>query len=168
MVLADEVNRAPPRTQSALLEVMAERQATIDGKTFPLGDRFLVIATQNSQEFEGTFPLPEAQIDRFMIKVPISRASVSTMKEILLRNGQTNTEVQGVNIDLGQIEDEIGRVSIDDSLVDYIARLVDALNTHEFVDLGPSVRGAISLLEGAKVLSLIQNRDFIVVDDIKR
>lgn len=172
-LLGDEINRTPPRTQSALLEAMEERQVSVDGKSMPLASDFFVVATQNPHEFEGTFPLPEAQTDRFMFKIVIGHGSVETDRLILqmaLKLGVQRsqpTRVTPVQIDRAAVEAEVQAVRIDESLLDYIARLVEATRRHPQIGFGASVRGSIALGIAAKVRARLQDRDFVHVDDVK-
>lgn len=172
-LLGDEINRTPPRTQSALLEAMEERQVSVDGKTMALADDFFVVATQNPHEFEGTFPLPEAQTDRFMFKIVIGHGSVEMDRNILqmaLKIGPQKSgaaKIEPVGIDRVALEAEIQNVRLDESLVDYIARLVEQTRRHPQIGFGSSVRGSIALAMTSKARARLQDRDFVHVDDVK-
>lgn len=172
IALADEINRATPRTQSALLEAMSDRQVSVDGRTWPLGQPFMVLATQNPYEFEGTYPLPESQLDRFLLRLRIGYPSRSDEKEILTqhRSGEPVELLQpvlsgGEVISLQQI---VCQVRVEDSLNDYILDLIGATRTHPDIYLGGSPRAALALYRAAQALALLENRDFVVPDDIKR
>jgi MoxR-like ATPase len=171
VVLADEINRATPKTQSALLEAMEERQITADGVTRPMPRPFMVLATQNPIEYEGTFPLPEAQLDRFMLRVHLGYPS-ATDEVIIMDRQQTRHPVE----DLGQVTDagEILRVQeavkamyVDPLIKQYIVQLVDATRKHESSYLGASPRGSLSLYRTSQALALLEGRDFVIPDDIK-
>ena len=171
VLLADEINRATPRTQSALLEAMQEGQATVDGVTRPLPEPFLVMATQNPIEMEGTFPLPEAQLDRFMVRVEIGYPSPAEESEIFLRFEQ--------NIDLPPLEavvssDELGlmqkvppAVRVDDQVRQYIVAIVGATREHDGISLGASPRAGLALYKTSQAWAAIHGRDFVTPDDVK-
>jgi len=170
-LLADEINRATPRTQSALLEALAERQVTIDGITHQLGKDFFVMATQNPVEFEGTFPLPEAQLDRFMIKTTIGYPEFED--EIKMLSGQDRghplddiqTVVEQVEID--QCKKEVNEVNISPDILSYITRIVDRTRKDKNILLGSSPRGSINLMKISKSIAAIDNRNFVIPDDVK-
>jgi len=170
-LLADEINRATPRTQSALLEALAERQVTIDGITHQLGKDFFVMATQNPVEFEGTFPLPEAQLDRFMIKTTIGYPEFED--EIKMLSGQDRghplddiqTVVEQVEID--QCKKEVNEVNISPDILSYITRIVDRTRKDKNILLGSSPRGSIKLMKISKSIAAIDNRNFVIPDDVK-
>ncbi|HPA93952.1 MAG TPA: MoxR family ATPase, partial [Petrotogaceae bacterium] len=170
-LLADEINRATPRTQSALLEALAERQVTIDGITHQLGKDFFVMATQNPVEFEGTFPLPEAQLDRFMIKTTIGYPDFED--EIKMLSGQDRghplddiqTVVEQVEID--QCKKEVNEVNISPDILSYITRIVDRTRKDKNILLGSSPRGSINLMKISKSIAAIDNRNFVIPDDVK-
>ena len=171
VLLADEINRATPRTQSALLEAMQEGQATVDGVTRPLPEPFLVMATQNPIEMEGTFPLPEAQLDRFMVRVEIGYPSPAEESEIFLRFEQ--------DIDLPPLEavvssDELGlmqkvppAVRVDDQVRQYIVAIVGATREHDGISLGASPRAGLALYKTSQAWAAIHGRDFVTPDDVK-
>ena len=168
VVLADEINRASPKTQSALLEVMEERQVTVDGRSHPVGTPFLVIATQNPVEQAGTYRLPEAQLDRFTIKTSIGYPDEAAMRRILQQQAAP-VEVRPV-MNLGtllQIQDFAAQVYVSPLIADYITRLVEATRLASEVRLGASVRGAIALQRIASAWALVQGRAFLVPDDVR-
>ncbi|HET7087863.1 MAG TPA: AAA family ATPase, partial [Anaerolineae bacterium] len=172
VVLADEINRATPRTQSAMLEAMQERQVTADGETRPLPRPFLVVATQNPIELEGTFPLPEAQIDRFLVKLPLGYPSVEEEESILLRFQDDNPldTLQAVASmdELAALPHEAHRVRVEASVRRYIVDLVRATRDREEVELGASPRGTLALYNAAQAYAAIQDRSFVLPDDVKR
>ena len=172
VVLADEINRATPKTQSALLECMEERQATIDGVTHMMPDPFLVIATQNPIEYEGTFALPEAQLDRFMMRLRLGYPA--PLEEIVILDEQKRThplegleEVLGVE-ELRELQSQVREIYVDSSVSDYIVRLVNATRTHPDVYLGASPRGSLALYRAGQAYAALTGRDFVIPDDIKR
>jgi MoxR-like ATPase len=176
VLLADEVNRTPPKTQAALLEAMEERQVTIDGETHGLGSPFFVLATQNPIEQEGTYPLPEAQMDRFMLK--LSTGYAQTLEEestILTRRIQWKKDDPAADVTAvitaeqfaalqNMVEDDI---YIDKSILDYVSSIVRATRVHPRVEIGASPRGGLSLLKVSRAAALINGRDFVTPDDIK-
>ena len=176
VLLADEINRAPPKTQSALLEAMEERQVTIDGVTLPLGFPFVVIATQNPIEQEGTYPLPEAQLDRFLLKLATGYpANRQLENDILLRRirWQKDDPTSDIEpaVDVGRFVElqrfvETG-VYTDQVIVDYITQLVRLSREHPQVAVGVSPRGGLALLRASRAIALIHGRDFVVPDDVK-
>jgi len=176
LFLADEINRTPPKTQSALLEVMEERAITIDGETMRLPEPFMVVATQNPVEYEGTYPLPEALVDRFMMKLLITYPGVAAEKEVLsMYNGgfsSANLESAGLNAvatptDLENARQEIKNVRVDDSILNYIVSIIETTRRVNAVAIGASPRGSIALLVNAKAYAAVNGRDFVVPDDIK-
>ena len=171
ILLADEINRATPRTQSALLEAMQEQQVTVDGVTRPLPRPFLVLATQNPIEYEGTFPLPEAQLDRFLMHLSIGYPSPDDEK-VLLRNLRREHPITKIAKVVGgdeimEYQKQIWEVHVDESIEDYIIRLVGA--TRESLDLllGASPRGSLALYKTAQALAAVRGRDHVIPDDIK-
>jgi MoxR-like ATPase len=174
IVLVDEVNRAPAKTQSALFEVMEERQATIDGATYPMGEVYTILATQNPVEQEGTYQLPEAQLDRFMMKVVMNYPTVDEEVEILLRH-QSNTRLvklddikPALTIDeLLQLRSMLSQVIVDQSLLRYIALIVQQTRNSRTILLGASPRAAVAMLNASKAFALLHGRDFVTPDDIK-
>ncbi len=171
ILLADEINRATPRTQSSLLEAMEEKQVTVDGVTYRLNRPFLVVATQNPVEYEGTFPLPEAQLDRFMLRIRIGYPEASDEADMLARiaHGHPIEKVEPV-LDASQVaglQEAAREVYVEDSVRDYIVRIVASTRTHPEVALGTSPRGSIALLKSAQALAALEGRDFVIPDDIK-
>ena len=175
MLLVDEINRMPPRTQSALLEAMEELQVTMDGTTHPLPPAFTVFATQNPVEFEGTYPLPEAQLDRFLMKIRVVYPEVAQETEILSRyqDGFEARNFERVQVQalpenaLKSVFEEISRVRVEPKLLDYITSIVRATRNSPAVSLGASPRAAISLMLVAKAIAAIESRDFMIPDDVK-
>jgi len=170
VVLADEVNRTSPKTQSALLESMEEGQVTVDGVTHPLPRPFLVLATQNPIEYEGTFPLPEAQLDRFLLRLQIGyprpeeeRLIVERSRQLPLERLQPVAQSEGVL----QAQAEVAEVFVEPSVQDYIVRLVQRTRQHPDVYLGASPRGSIALSRSAQALALIRGRNYVAPDDVK-
>lgn len=176
LVLADEVNRTPPKTQSALLEAMEERRVTIDGVSHDLPEPFLVCATQNPIEYEGTYPLPEAQLDRFMLKVTVAYPSVEEEQHILTRvqNGFRAQNLDTADIhpvltgsELARYRTEVEAVRVDQPVMRYIVNVIRATRENRHVTLGASPRAAITLLMTSKALAAVRGRDFVTPDDIK-
>ncbi len=171
-VLADEINRATPRTQSALLEAMAERRITADGQTYLLKPPFLVIATQNPIDHEGTFPLPEAQLDRFLIRLALGYPSLEEESKMLLRlqHGHPIDELATVvtAAELVACQDAVREIHVDDKVRLYILELVHATREHGDVHLGGSPRASIALFRTAQALAAIAGRNFVLPDDVKR
>jgi len=171
IVLTDEINRATPKTQSALLEAMEERQITVDGVTYPLEQPFLVLATQNPIEYEGTFPLPEAQLDRFMMRIGLGYPSASN--EIIVLDRQQHShpvdEVEQVvsSDELVTAQKRIREVYIDDLVKEYIVGLVNATRKHPDVYLGASPRGSLALYKTGQARAAVLGRDYVIPDDIK-
>jgi MoxR-like ATPase len=172
VVLADEINRATPRTQSALLEAMSDRQVSVDGNTHPLGPPFLVLATQNPFEFEGTFPLPESQMDRFLMRLRLGYPDRGTEKEVLVRHrvGEPVDDLKPVMHaeDVRRLQQLVRNVRVEETLNDYILDLVGATREHGSLYLGASTRAALALYRAAQALALLQGRDYAVPDDVKR
>ena len=172
VLLADEVNRATPRTQSSLLECMAERQISVDGVSRTLERPFMVLATQNPIEYEGTFPLPEAQLDRFLMRLELGYPSLEDEREILARlRRQHPIETLGQvasREELMHHQKLVCDVHIDPSLVDYAVKLVRATRSNPDVTLGASPRGSLALMRTAQALAAIRGRDYVVPDDIKQ
>lgn len=172
VVLADEINRASPKTQSALLEAMQERQVTLEGETLTLPDPFIVLATQNPIEYEGTFPLPEAQLDRFMLKLSVGYPDVNEEHEILERRSQrqqdevTLTQVTDADT-LHEMRLAMEGVHIDDDLKHYIAAIIHETRTARRVAVGASTRGSLSFLKIVRPYAVLQGRDYVLPDDIK-
>jgi MoxR-like ATPase len=170
VLLADEVNRATPRTQSALLEAMAERQVTTDGVTRKLGPPFLVLATQNPYEFEGTFPLPESQLDRFLLKVSVGYPSREAERDILLQHRTGEPEATAVlnQNDILGLQAFTRNVRVEPVLADYLLDLIHATREHPDVRLGASTRAALALYRAAQASAVLDNRDYATPDDVKR
>ena len=171
VVLADEINRATPRTQSALLEAMSERQVTIDGQTRRLGPPFLVVATQNPHEFEGTYPLPESQLDRFLLRVKVGYPDHDTERAILTqhRSGEPVDSLQPVlrSAAVLELQAKVREVRVEDSVADYALRLVEETRTHPDIVLAASTRAALGLYRAAQANALLDGRDYTVPDDVK-
>jgi MoxR-like ATPase len=171
VVLADEINRASPRTQSALLEAMSERQVSLDGKTRPLGPPFLVMATQNPFEFEGTYPLPESQLDRFLIRLRIGYPPRPAEKRILTehRAGEPVDNLQPVLApnEVQALQRAVRAVRFDDRLQDYLLNIVDATRSAPEVQIGASTRAGLALYRAAQATALLDRRDYVIPDDIK-
>jgi MoxR-like ATPase len=169
--LADEINRATPRTQAALLEAMQERQVTVDGVTRPLAPPFLVLATQNPIEYEGTFPLPEAQLDRFLMRLSLGYPEADEEGQIL-RNLKKQHPIEAVTqvvdgAELLALYDTVSDVHVDESLERYILAIVRATRSHADVALGASPRGSLALYKTAQALAALRGRDYVVPDDVK-
>jgi MoxR-like ATPase len=172
VVLADEINRTTPKTQSALLEAMAEGHVTVEGATRPLPAPFIVVATQNPIEHHGTYPLPESQLDRFMLRLRIGYPGVEDEREIL-RDRERSNPLERLRAvmsgeDILELQSQVTGVSVDDSLVDYLMRIVNATRETEMLDLGVSPRGTLALFRAAQALALTEERTYCVPDDIKR
>ena len=173
ILLADEINRASPKTQSALLEAMQERQVTIEGESLQLPDPFIVLATQNPIEYEGTFPLPEAQLDRFMVKLSVGYPNMEEEKEILRRR---RTRMQDDIVlyqimkpkQLPPLREAVESVHVDADIEDYIASLVHATRSDRRVAVGASPRGSLAFLKLARANAAIEGRDYVIPDDVKR
>ncbi|RLC78834.1 MAG: AAA family ATPase [Chloroflexi bacterium] len=171
IVLADEINRATPRTQSALLEAMQERQITVDGETIPLPRPFLVIATQNPIELEGTFPLPEAQIDRFLIRLRIGYPSEEEENRILLRY-QKEEPLESLEPvvsaeELLAWQEQVRDIKVEPEVREYIVRVVRATREHRAIELGVSPRGTLALFKTSQALAALRGRSFVIPDDVK-
>ena len=171
VVLADEINRATPRTQSAMLEAMQEQQITVDGVTYFLPRPFLVMATQNPIELEGTFPLPEAQVDRFLIKLPIGYPTEKEEHDILLRF-EREDPLEGLSSvitpdELVAIQRQVREVRVEESVRGYVVDVVRATRSHKDVQLGASPRGTLSLYKCAQALAAIRGRKYVLPDDVK-
>ena len=176
VLLADEVNRTPPKTQAALLEAMQEQQVTLDGKSWPLPELFWVIATQNSLEFEGTYPLPEAQLDRFLFKLIVDYPDATAEKQMLL-NVQAGFEAKQMDLtrlkpmmtveEILQVRQAVRAVTVQDNLLDYLLALVHRARQHSDLLLGPSPRSAVSWLQASKAHAWLRGRDYVTPDDVK-
>ena len=172
LVLVDEINRATPKTQSALLEAMGEGQATVDGKTYQLPQPFFVIATQNPVEHAGTFPLPESQMDRFMARLSLGYPAREAEREIL-RSGSQREELENIPALLNpreiiETQAEIEReVTVSDKIIDYILTVAEKSRSHPDVAVGISTRGAMVLLRAARAAAWLQGRGFVIPEDVK-
>ena len=176
-LLADEINRTPPKTQAGLLEAMAENTVSIDGEMISLPSPYMVFATQNPLEYEGTYPLPEALIDRFLMKINISYPSLMAEKEVLNRHNQGFTSIDLDNSELKSVctpeeiqecRREVQGVKVDDLLIEYIVNIVSDTRNNPTIEIGSSPRGSIALLQCAKAHAAYNGRDFITPEDIKK
>ncbi|HUT93507.1 MAG TPA: MoxR family ATPase [Thermoguttaceae bacterium] len=172
VVLADEINRTTPRTQSALLEAMSERQVSVDGQSNLLAQPFMVIATQNPLEFEGTYPLPESQLDRFLLRISVGYPDRMHELEVLSshREGEPVDRLEPVlSCDqIIELQEAVRRVKVDSSIDDYLLEVVHATRRSEDLHVGVSIRGALSLYRASQASALVEGRDFVVPDDVKR
>ena len=176
ILLADEINRTPPKTQSALLEAMEEQQVTLDGERLSLPDLFWVAATQNSLEFEGTYPLPEAQLDRFLFKLIVDYPAASAEKQMLL-NAQAGFEAKQLDLDriapivtveqILEARQAVKATNVKEKLLDYLLSIVHKARQHPDLALGPSPRSAVSWLRACKAHAWLANRDYVTPDDVK-
>ncbi len=172
ILLADEINRAPPKTQAALLEAMQERQATLDGKTHVLEDPFIVIATQNPIEYEGVYPLPEAQLDRFIVKLALGYPNRSEEVEIMRRRmvrAQEQVSLEPV-VDAKQIlalQRKVEEIHVDDDVLGYVADIVQATRSQRQVEIGSSPRGSLAIFKLARARAVYHGRDYVIPDDVK-
>jgi MoxR-like ATPase len=175
IILVDEVNRAPAKTQSALFEVMEERQVTVDGTTYPMAEPFLIVATQNPVEHEGTYRLPEAQLDRFIFKLNVGYPDTSEEKEILKGHHVRRSLGDAVNSikpvinaeQLTSLREKVRLVHVEDNLMDYIVSVVTTTRSHPALFLGASPRASVALLNSCKSLAALRGRDFIIPDDVQ-
>ena len=176
LLLADEINRTPPKTQAALLQAMNERIVTIDGKDYPLGDDFMVVATQNPIEQQGTYPLPEAQLDRFLFKVLIDHPNRDEEREIVRRHGHRSAMPRLDDFGLEPVADEamlklirdmVTYIRLSDPLVDYIVDVIRATREHSSLEVGASTRAANMLAAAVRAFAVLQGRDFVIPDDVK-
>jgi MoxR-like ATPase len=176
LLLADEINRTPPKTQAALLQAMNERAITIDGRDYGLGDEFMVVATQNPIEQQGTYPLPEAQLDRFLFKILIDYPARDEEREIVRRHGHRSAMPRLGDFDLkpvvaasvlAEIRDAVTRIRLSDALIDYIVDVVRASREHASLEVGASTRAANMLAAAVRAFAALQGRDFVIPDDIK-
>ena len=176
LLLADEINRTPPKTQAALLQAMNERMVTIDGKDYPLGDDFMVVATQNPIEQQGTYPLPEAQLDRFLFKIIIDHPSRDEEREIVRRHGHRSAmpRVEDFGLKavadspaLAQARQSVTQIRLSDPLVDYIVDVIRATREHSSLEVGASTRAANMLAAATRAFAVLQGRDFVIPDDVK-
>jgi MoxR-like ATPase len=175
LLLVDEVNRMPPRTQAALLECMEEHQVTIDGKTYPLSSFFTVFATQNPIEFEGTYPLPEAQLDRFLLKLRVTYPALQDEVQLLanVQKGFESRELEKMNLIpispglLEQAQQEVKSVAVEEALFSYIVQIVRRTRDWPSLSLGASPRAAVSLMAVSKAVAAMDGRDYVIPDDVK-
>jgi len=172
LLLGDEINRTPPKAQAALLEAMEEKQVTIHGETLLLPDPFFVVATQNPIEFEGTYPLPEAQQDRFLFKLLIDYPDLASEKHLLKSSLLDHSAEDGAHptldlSDFKQLRKEVRAVNVDDAIIDYIAQIVRKTRESDLIRLGASPRAGISIAESSKAWAFIQGRDYVTPDDVK-
>lgn len=171
IVLADEINRTTPKTQSSLLEAMSEAQISVDNQTYPLSQPFMVIATQNPAEYHGTFPLPESQLDRFLMRLKIGYPDPAEEKKVLDRPHALHpaSELQPVLTAQAilDLQDQVEKVRMEDSLMDYLLSIVQATRQSEVLALGASTRGTLALCKAAKALALVRHRTYCLPDDIK-
>ncbi len=172
ILLADEINRAPPKTQAALLEAMQERQTTLDGKTHPLSDPFLVIATQNPIEYEGVYPLPEAQLDRFLVRLRLGYPS--RMEEVEIMRRRMSRAREEVHLDgavdvktVIELQKTVEGIHVDDDVLGYVADIVQATRSQRQVEVGASPRGALAIFKLARARAMFHGRDYVVPDDVK-
>ncbi|MFC4617916.1 AAA family ATPase [Camelliibacillus cellulosilyticus] len=171
ILLTDEINRATPRTQASLLEVMEERQVTIEGETLPIEPPFLVVATQNPIEQQGTFPLPEAQMDRFFMQINVGYPSFEEEKQ-MMRVYRANEPIETLEAifsptDLLKIQAEAKSVTISDDVEDYLLHIVQATRENEFIETGVSPRGTLAFMRGVQARAYLYDRDFVTPDDVK-
>ena len=176
LLLADEINRTPPKTQAALLQAMNERAVTIDGRDYALGDEFMVVATQNPIEQQGTYPLPEAQLDRFLFKIMIEYPARDEEREIVRRHGHRSAMPRLEDFALkpvvavaalAEMRDAVTRIRLSDALVDYIVDVVRASREHASLEVGASTRAANMLAASVRAYAALQGRDFVIPDDVK-
>lgn len=171
IILADEINRTSPKTQSALLEAMEEGNVTVDGQTIDLKKPFFVMATQNPIEYEGTYPLPEAQLDRFLLKLnmgyPTEEQELQMLQSVSQKHPIETIEAVMDKNELLSLQKEVSNVFIDEMVQKYIIDLISATRSHPLIDLGVSPRGSIALMKAAKAYALIHNRDYVLPDDVK-
>ena len=172
VILADEINRTTPKTQSALLEAMAEGHVTVEGVTHQLPQPFIVMATQNPIEHHGTYPLPESQVDRFMLRLRIGYPGLIDEKQMLRdrEHAEPLDEVETVMTaeEILELQRAVGQVTVDDAIVDYLMRIVAATRNSEMLDLGVSPRGTLALFRAAQALALTEERNYCIPDDVKR
>lgn len=171
VVLADEINRTPPKTQSALLEAMSEYQITVDGVVHPLPQPFIVLATQNPIEYEGTYVLPESQLDRFLLRTEMGYPPADDELRIMRRRDPqkviTDLGPAMTGADLLRIQGVVGTVHVDDSVADYMLKIVQGTRTHDHVQLGASTRGSLALLEACQAYALVEGRAYVTPGDVK-
>ena len=176
LLLADEINRAPPKTQAALLQAMNERKVTIDGRDYALGEDFMVVATQNPIEQQGTYPLPEAQLDRFLFKIVVAHPSRDEEREVVRRHGHRSAmprlEEFGLHAvadskALAVIREKVAAIRLSEELLDYIVDVIRGTREHASLDVGASTRAANMLAVASRAYAALQGRDFVIPDDVK-
>ena len=167
-LLADEINRTTPKTQSALLEAMNEGQVTIDGKPLPLPNPFMVIATQNPAEHHGTYPLPESQLDRFLMRIRIGYPDAASEREILRQRPDEHAGAVSTQADLLAMQATVSQVAVNDAVADYLLQIVERTRKHESLELGVSPRGSQALYRAAQALAYLEGRTYALPDDVKR
>ena len=172
-ILADEINRTPPRTQSALLESMEERQVTVEGTRYPLSPDFFVLATQNPRDFEGTFPLPEAQLDRFLFKLLVKPVDAKAEVQILRNTLEGRLpppfgKMTPLIFDRAAIDKEIAAVTVDDSILRYVAQILERLRQNPLLTWGSSSRGGVAIVKSAQIRARLEGREMAIPDDVKR
>jgi MoxR-like ATPase len=172
IILADEINRSSPKTQSSLLEVMEERQVTVDGTTYPVPRPFMVLATENPIEYSGTFPLPEAQLDRFLIRVSLGYPTHAEELSILERHLQPPSvaalEPVASQSEIAALQEEAGQIHVAGAVLEYIAQIVEKTRSHDAIALGISPRGSIALLRASRALARLLSRSFVLPDDVQK
>jgi len=172
VVLADEINRATPKTQSALLEAMNERRVTMDTASYRLASPFLVLATQNPVEYHGTFPLPESQLDRFLMRINIGYPDVVEEKRILVEHRDTSVVENLTPVicasEVVELSEKTKDVNVDDSLLDYMLAIINATRNNAAIQVGVSPRGSLALYRAAQVYAFLQERDYCIPDDVKK
>ncbi len=176
LLLADEINRAPPKTQAALLQAMNERKVTIDGRDYSLGDDFMVVATQNPIEQQGTYPLPEAQLDRFLFKIIVAHPSREEEREVVRRHGHRSAMPRLEEFGLHSVADSkalavmrehVANIRLSEELLDYIVDVIRGTREHASLDVGASTRAANMLAVASRAYAALQGRDFVIPDDVK-
>jgi MoxR-like ATPase len=171
ILLVDEINRTTPKTQAALLEAMAESQVTVDGKTYKMTNNFFVIATQNPIEYEGTFPLPEAQVDRFFMKIsmgyPNKEEEVQVLKSQRTSHPINSIKRLDIDFDITSLKDEVRNVRVDDTIYDYVVEIINRTRSYDALYLGASPRGSLALIQSSKAVAAINGRNYVIPDDIK-
>ena len=171
VVLVDEINRATPKTQSALLEAMEELQVSVDGVTRPLGRPFVVMATQNPIEYEGTFPLPEAQLDRFLMRISLGYPSFAEEMSVIEQQEQTHP-IDGLEAvaspeDVIKLQDAANNIYVDSAVREYIVGLIDATRNHEDVSLGASPRASLGMFRAVRGMAIMRERNYVIPDDVR-
>jgi MoxR-like ATPase len=176
LLLADEINRAPPKTQAALLQAMNERQITIDGRDYALGDDFMVVATQNPIEQQGTYPLPEAQLDRFLFKIVVAHPNRDEEREVVRRHGHRSAMPRLEEFGLRPVADSkvlalmrelVARIRLSEELLDYVVDVIRGTREHASLEVGASTRAANMLAAAARAYAALMGRDFVIPDDVK-